>query len=185
MRDGAAHAPDGRTVGYGELVSALSLHVDGQARHVPRREGGSKVIGENLPRVDIPAKVSGGEAYVQDMRLPGMLHARVVRGPSDGTRLEAGRHRGGRAGCPASCKVVRDGRFIAVVADHEWRAVKALHRLQAAGWERAGEPLPAKRRPARGDPPAAGRRICRSSIIPARPRRPTRTRCAPATAGRS
>jgi len=44
------------------------------------------VIGTNLPRVDIPAKITGGAAYVQDMRRPGMLHGRVVRGPSDGTR---------------------------------------------------------------------------------------------------
>ena len=87
MRDGAAYAPDGRTVGYGELVAGLTLHVTARP-NVPRREGGSKVIGEKLARIDIPAKVSGGEAYVQDMRLPGMLHARVVRGPSDGTRLK-------------------------------------------------------------------------------------------------
>ena len=101
------------------------------------------MIGENLPRVDIPAKVTGGEAYVQDMRLPGMLHARVVRGPSDGTRLKPA-DIAAVAKMPGVVKVVRDGRFTAVVADDEWRAVKALHRLQAAGWERAGEPLPAK-----------------------------------------
>ncbi len=40
-----------------------------------------------VPRVDIPAKLTGGEAYVQDMRLPGMLHARVVRRPSAGATL--------------------------------------------------------------------------------------------------
>ena len=42
-----------------------------------------------MPRVDIPAKVTGGAAYVQDMRLPGMLHARVVRPPHPGARLVA------------------------------------------------------------------------------------------------
>ena len=142
MRDGAAHAPDGRAVGYGELVSGLSLHAVARP-DVPRREGGSPMIGENLARIDIPAKVSGGEAYLQDMRLPGMLHARVVRGPSDGTRLRPADLEA-VAGMPGVVQVVRDGRFTAIVADDEWRAVKALHRLQAAGWERAGEPLPAR-----------------------------------------
>lgn len=142
MRDGAASAPDGRTIGYGELVSALSLHVSAEP-NVPRHEGGARVIGEDLARIDIPAKVSGGEAYLHDMRLPGMLHARVVRGPSDGTRLKPTDIEA-VARMPGVLQIVRHGRFTAVVADDEWRAVKALHRLQAAGWERIGQPLPAK-----------------------------------------
>ena len=55
---------------------------------MPRRTGGPGAIGADLSRIDIPAKVTGGEAYVQDMRLPGMLHARVIRDPGDGTRLK-------------------------------------------------------------------------------------------------
>ena len=139
MRDGAAHAPDGRRVGYGELASALSLHVAAKP-DMPRRDGGPRVIGQNLPRVDIPAKVNGGEAYLQDLRLPGMLHARVLRGPSEGTQPKAADLEAIER-MPGVVKVVSDGRFIAVVADQEWRAVKALHRLQAAGWQRAAAPL--------------------------------------------
>ena len=45
------------------------------------------VMGKSMPRVDIPAKVTGGAIYVQDLRLPGMVHARVVRPPSYGARL--------------------------------------------------------------------------------------------------
>jgi nicotinate dehydrogenase subunit B len=142
MRNGAAHAPDGRSIGYGELASGLSLHVEAKP-NVPRLADGQRVIGENLPRVDIPAKLTGGEAYLQDMRLPGMLPARVVRGPSDGTRLRA-TDVAAIAAMPGIVKIVREGRFMAVLADQEWRAVKALHRLQAAGWERAAEPLPAR-----------------------------------------
>ena len=53
-------------------------------------------MGKPMPRVDIPAKVTGGAAYVQDLRLPGMVHARVVRPPSHGARLTERRHRRGR-----------------------------------------------------------------------------------------
>jgi nicotinate dehydrogenase subunit B len=142
MGDGAAHAPDGRSIGYGELASGLSLHVEARP-NLPRLADGARVIGENLPRVDIPAKLTGGEAYLQDMRLPGMLHARVVRGPSDGTQLKAA-DVDAVSRLPGIVKIVREGRFMAVLADREWRAVKALHRLQAAGWERTAEPLPAR-----------------------------------------
>jgi CO/xanthine dehydrogenase Mo-binding subunit len=141
MRDGAAHAPDGRQIGYGELAASLSLEVAVRL-DMPRRQGGKPVIGQSLPRLDIPAKVSGGEAYVQDMRLPGMLHARVVRGPSDGTKVKAVDSAAVEK-MPGVVKVVRDGGFMAVIADHEWRAVKALHRLQASGWERTEPPIPA------------------------------------------
>src|SRR6185312_6971601 len=141
MRDGAAHAPDGRQVGYGELASSLSLEVEVKL-DMPRRQGGKPVIGQNLPRLDIPAKVSGGETYVQDMRLPGMLHARVVRGPSDGTKVKAADIAAVEK-MPGVVKIVRDGGFMAVIANHEWRAVKALHRLQAGGWERTEPPIPA------------------------------------------
>ncbi len=142
LRDGAAHAPNGESLGYGELAAMLSLHVAAKP-DVARREAGVGVIGTNLARVDIPAKLSGGAAYLQDMRLPGMVHARVVRGPSDGTRLKPG-DIDAVAKMPGVVRVVRDGGFTAVLAGQEWQAVKALRRLQAAGWERAGAPLPAE-----------------------------------------
>jgi CO/xanthine dehydrogenase Mo-binding subunit len=140
LRDGVAHAPNGESLSYGELAAMLSLHVEAKP-DVPRRTNGPRVIGLDLPRVDIPAKVSGGAAYVQDMRLPGMLHARVVRGPSDGTQLKAA-DLAAAAGMPGVVRAVRDGNFTAVLAEREWPAIKALRRLQAAGWERRGAPLP-------------------------------------------
>src|SRR4051794_14572050 len=92
------------------------------------------IICKPVPRVDIPAKGTGGEAYVQDMRLPGMVHARVVRPPScaarlsklDTSRLER---------MPGLVKVVRDGNFLAVVCEQEFQAVKAMRSLAAgATW---------------------------------------------------
>jgi nicotinate dehydrogenase subunit B len=142
LRDGAAHAPNGDSLGYGELAALLSLHVEAKP-DVARREKGVRLIGTNLSRVDIPAKVTGGVAYVQDMRLPGMLHARVVRGPSEGTRLRP-TDVDAVAKMPGVVQVVRDGGFIAVLATQEWQAIKALQRLQSAGWYRPGTKLPAE-----------------------------------------
>jgi xanthine dehydrogenase molybdopterin-binding subunit B len=142
LLDGVAYGPRGQHLGYGELAAAFSTHVAARP-NVPRREKGQRWIGEPLPRVDIPAKVTGGAAYVQDMRLPGMLHGRVVRGPSDGTRLEQV-DIDAAAKMPGIERVVREGGFVAILAAKEWHVVKALRRLQAAGWERTGAPLPAQ-----------------------------------------
>ena len=113
-------------------------------------------IGKPLPRVDIPAKVTGGAAYVQDLRLPGMVHARVVRPPSYGARLTdvdtAAVER-----LPGVLKVVRDGSFLAVIAEREWQAVKAMRGALAG--RRAG--TSSRACPRRRDLYAAPARRCR------------------------
>jgi CO/xanthine dehydrogenase Mo-binding subunit len=140
LQDGRAYGPRSQHLGYGDLAAGLSLHVMAKP-DVPRRTKGRRLIGENVPRIDLPAKVSGDAAYVQDIRAPNMLHARVVRGPSDGTHLKQA-DIDAVAKMPGIVRVVHEGRFLAVIAAKEWHAVKALRRLQAAGWERRGVPLP-------------------------------------------
>ncbi len=53
----------------------------------PKPPAEHKIVGKSYPRVDIPAKVTGGAVYVHDMRLPGMVHGRVVRPPRYGAKL--------------------------------------------------------------------------------------------------
>ncbi|MDB5616804.1 molybdopterin cofactor-binding domain-containing protein [Tardiphaga sp.] len=137
---GAVIAPDGTRLGYGDLIGA-GLHVQAQPTSPLKDPASYTIIGKPVPRVDIPGKLAGGAAYVQDIRLPGMKHARVVRPPSYGARMMT---------CdiaaieklPGVVKVVRDGNFLAVVADKEFQAVKAMMALSAATtWqERAGLP---------------------------------------------
>jgi CO/xanthine dehydrogenase Mo-binding subunit len=92
-------------------------------------------MNQPVPRFDIPAKVTGGAAYVQDMRLPGMLHARLVRPPSYGARL-TGLDSAAVEAMPGVVKVVRDGNFLAVLAEQEFQAVKAMRVLAAAAvWQ--------------------------------------------------
>jgi CO/xanthine dehydrogenase Mo-binding subunit len=138
--DGHIKGPGGRTASYGELAATLSLHVEARPG-VARRQGAHRVIGHDVPRIDIPGKCAGEPAYVQDLRLPGMLHARVVRGLSDGARPKAPDVKAAEA-MPGVVKVVRRGRFLAVVADRQWAAIQAMRRLQQGGSERAAPPLP-------------------------------------------
>ena len=133
--DGSVIAPDGKRLSYGELVRDDMLHVQAQPKSKLKDPATFKIIGQPVPRVDIPAKVTGGAAYVQDMRLPGMVHARIVRPPSYGAQLTE---------CdttaveklPGVVKVLRDGNFLAVVAEKEFQSIKAMNALAtAAKWQ--------------------------------------------------
>jgi nicotinate dehydrogenase subunit B len=139
--NGAVIAPDGQRLAYGDLVAGDMLHVQAQAKSTLKDPATYKVIGQPLQRVDIPAKVTGGAAYVQDMRLPGMVHARVVRPPSYGAQLTE---------CdsstveklPGVVKVIRNGNFLAVVAQKEFQSIKAMGALSAAAKWRETPGLP-------------------------------------------
>lgn len=132
-----------KAVSYNALLQgggkALDLKVDAKATAKSASE--YRVVGQSIPRVDIPEKVSGEFMYVHDFRLPGMLHARVVRADELGARLEAvddseARKVGGFV------QTVRRGDFIAVVAKNEWGAIKAARALKL-GWSN-GTGLPDK-----------------------------------------
>ncbi len=130
-QDAAVIAPDGRRFGYGELISAQLLHVAAAATSPLKDPSRFKVMNRRIPRVDIPAKLTGGAAFVQDLRPDGMLHARVVRPPSYGAQLVEIDDRVVRK-MPGVLQVVRDGSFLAVVAQREFEAIEAMRALAAA-----------------------------------------------------
>ncbi len=128
VRDASVRAPDGRSVRYAELVAGDELHVRAQPDTPLRDPMARSVMGRALPRLDIPAKVTGGAAYVQDLRPAGMLHARVLRPPGYGAVLTA-MDASEVEHLPGVRKIVRDGSFVAVVAEGEYQAVVAMRRL--------------------------------------------------------
>ena len=120
VQNGAVRAADGRALTYGELVTAQALHVSARPESVLRDAASHSIIGRPLARVDIPTKVCGEVIYVQDLRLPGM--ARAGAPPSYGARLRAlDTSRVERTA--GFLKVVRDGDFIAVIAEREYEAL--------------------------------------------------------------
>src|SRR5262245_7715281 len=86
-KEGAVEGRNGARLRYGELVASDLVHVEARTESKLKDPASFKVMGQAVPRVDIPAKVTGGAAYVQDLRLSGMVHARVVRPPSYGAQL--------------------------------------------------------------------------------------------------
>jgi nicotinate dehydrogenase subunit B len=133
---GVIRAKDGRSVTYGQLVTNETLHVEATPQSPlrdPRTTRG--VIGKSMQRVDIPAKVTGTAIYVQDLRLPNMVHARVVRPPSYNAKL-ASIANSGVERMPGVVKVVRNGNYLAVIAEREYQAVQAMRALaKAAKWQ--------------------------------------------------
>ena len=128
-QNGGAVTADGRRIAYAQLVEGKTLSV--RAAPESKLITARRVMGKSIPRVDIPAKVTGGIAYVHDLRLPDMVHARVVRPPSPGAQLKSV-NSDAVAKMAGVQKIVRDGDFLAVVAGREWEAVQALRALRAA-----------------------------------------------------
>lgn len=129
--------PD-RQVSFAALMGGRKFArlVSGQA---PLKPAGSyQVVGASLPRVDLPLKLTGHPSFIQDVRVPAMLHGRMVPPPGRGARLVAV-DEASVADVPDVRVVVR-GDFVGVVAMREEHAVRAAAQLRLE-W-RAGPALP-------------------------------------------
>src|SRR5262245_50170826 len=129
VRDGTIHRrASNESATYWELSGAVDLARDADGRAVPKRADQLSLVGKSLPRIDLPGKVIGSDVYVHDLELPGMLHGRVLRPPSYRATLQA--FDSGRIeAMPGVRAVVRNGRFVGVVAEREEQAVAAVAAL--------------------------------------------------------
>ncbi|MBC7964220.1 MAG: xanthine dehydrogenase family protein molybdopterin-binding subunit [Steroidobacteraceae bacterium] len=131
---GTVTAAGGRKLSYGQIAQGGLFHREATARVTPKPAAGHKIVGTSVPRLDIPAKVTGDASYVQDLRLPGMAFGRIVRPPGPGFRLQTVDVEAARR-LPGVLAVVRDGSFLGVVAQREEQAVRAREALlQSAKW---------------------------------------------------
>ena len=132
---GMVVADDGRRAGYGELVGDQLLHVRAAPQSDLVEPSHYRLIGNPVPRVDFPAKLTGGVAFIQDLRLPKMVHGRIVRPPSYGATLRQ-IDSGAVERLPGVLKLVRDGSYLAVIAEREYQAIVAMRALaDAAQWD--------------------------------------------------
>ena len=125
-----------KSTSYSELIGdrEFRLKLDKAAPvKEPARYG---IVGKSVARADIPAKVTGQFTYMQDVRVQGMLHGRVVRPPAIGATLVSV-DEGSVKNVKGLRRVVRVGNFLGVVAETEWAAIKAAQKLKAiwSAWE--------------------------------------------------
>ena len=131
----------GKKVTYAELIGgkSFSIKLDPKQPVKEKDPKDYKLVGKPVPRLDIPDKLTGKFTYMQDVRVPGMLHGRVVRPPTIGAKLETV-DESSIKDIPGIVKVVRDADFLAVVAANEWAAIRGARELKAT-WSKA-ETLP-------------------------------------------
>jgi nicotinate dehydrogenase subunit B len=141
---GSVVAPDGRRATYWQIASEQPeiLRREIAANIVPKRPADYRIVGQSINRTDLPAKLAGRASYVHDMRLPGMIFARVVRPPRDGAKLTALDDTAARS-LPGVVAMIRDGNFLAVAAEREEQAIAARNALASgARWSDDGISLP-------------------------------------------
>ena len=141
---GIIASPDGKSATFWEVASADPelLKGDITAAAAPKQPSDYSIVGKSINRIDLPGKLTGVPSYVQDMRLPGMVFARVVRPPRYGAKLVSLDEAAVRS-LPGVVAVVRDGNFLAVAAKREEQAIAAHNALaSAARWSDDAVPLP-------------------------------------------
>src|SRR6202048_725033 len=137
IEDGLIRGKDNRSVSYGELIAGETVRLELKDGVPVKAVSAYSIVGQSQPRVDLPAKATGELVYVHDVRVPGMLHGRVVRPPYAG--VDAGPFVGASLiavdeasvrDIPGLVAVVTIGDFVGVIAEREENAVKAAAQLK-------------------------------------------------------
>ena len=154
VEDGAVYlrSDPARRAGYGELIGGGHFDVrlqwngrygnalDARGEATPKAPGEYRVVGQPAQRRDLPGIVMGTHEYIVDVRVPDMKHGRVVRPPIAGSVPVTVNE--GSIGAIAGARVVREGDYLAVVAEREWDAVRAAEQLQVT-WSDVEPSFPA------------------------------------------
>ena len=138
----SVRADRSRTVTYGELIGGQRFDIALMGANVNATTGVAsvkavqdlKLVGQSLPRYDIPAKVDGSLEWAVDVKLPGMVHARHVRPPFAGATL-VGIDESSVRDLTGFIRVVSKGNYVAVVCEREEQAIEAADRLEVQ-WEK-------------------------------------------------
>jgi nicotinate dehydrogenase subunit B len=130
---GHVGVPSGPAFPFGELIGDRRFELKLDPKAPLKAPKDYAVVGKPLPRPDVPAKVSGTHVYVHDFRLPGMLHARVIRPAAVGASLESVDTASVKD--IAGIEIVRIKDFLAVVGEDEWATIKAARALKTQ-WSR-------------------------------------------------
>jgi nicotinate dehydrogenase subunit B len=123
-----------RGIGIGRLVGGRQLRVQVDANAPLAQPSDYSVVGTSPRRPDVPAKCTGRYTYIQDVTVPGMLHARVIRPPAIGATLTSVDE--SSVSTLPGVRVVRIESFLAVVSENEWATVRAANQLKATWTER-------------------------------------------------
>lgn len=151
VNGGVVSAPGGQSASYADLIGNRKFGRKLPRNAQPKSSDKMGLVGQSIPRVELPDKVFGGHVYVQNLRIAGMLHGRVVRPPMPramATRIDESSVKN----LPGNVRVLHQGGFVGVVADREEQAIRAAREIKVT-WN-PGSALPQMK-----DMPAAVRAV--------------------------
>ena len=153
VRDGVISVASGpsRKISYAELAAngklddALKVSGDGFSLDVqglgkPKDPSAYTVVGQSVPRVDLAPKILGKWQYVTDVRVPGMLHGRVLRPAGVGAKLISVDDSAAKK-ISGYVQTVTKSNFVGVVAENEWAAIRAAKAVRV-NWSAPGQTFP-------------------------------------------
>jgi CO/xanthine dehydrogenase Mo-binding subunit len=139
IAEGIVIAPDEKRLPLQALIGPQGLRLAMDESATLKSPDDFTLVGRAVPRLDIPDKVTGRFTFMQDFKLPGMYHGRVVRPPAMGASVVKV-DESSVAGIPGLVKVVRQENFLGAVATTEWAAIKAARQLDVQWSEWLGLP---------------------------------------------
>jgi len=138
LRNGASTGQD-----YWTLAGAVDLAVKATGAGTRKRVDELKSIGTSGARLDLPPKIFGQSAFIHDMRIDGMSHARVVRQPNRGANIGSIDEKAIRRAAKGTIEFVRKGNFLAILGKDE-TAVETASAAAAnhVRWQNVEAPTP-------------------------------------------
>jgi CO/xanthine dehydrogenase Mo-binding subunit len=124
---------------YGQLVGGRDFQLKLDPKAPLKEPKDYAIVGKPIARLDIPAKVTGRFSYMQDFKVKGMLHARVIRPRAMKAALLAWNDFDARK-IPGYVGVIRRGNFLAALARSEWAAIKASRTVETTWSDWQGLP---------------------------------------------
>jgi nicotinate dehydrogenase subunit B len=140
VKDGVI-AGGSEPLAYAALVQGHRIERRVNVSPVLKPASAFTIVGSSAPRRDALEKVAGTARFAGDVRLPGMLHARVLRPPAHGASLRTADIR--KAEAIDGVRVIRDGDLVAVLHERPDAADRALHAIVAL-FERTPDPRDAR-----------------------------------------
>src|SRR5262245_14614895 len=140
-----------RSVSYAELIGGKYfntqldwnkqmgnlLYAPGKAK--PKDPKDHKIVGQPIAREDVAPKVFCTEDFCTDVKVPGMMHGRMIR-PAVAGSVPVNVDEGSIKDIPG-VRIVRDNAFLGVVAETEWDAIRAAQKLKVE-WSQVKPPFP-------------------------------------------
>ena len=153
VTDGVVHAASdaAKKVSYAELIGGryFNIHLDWNGKYgnplyapgkaQPKDPKTHTIVGQPIKRQDIAPKVFAQQDFCTDIKVPGMVHGRMIR-PAIAGAVPVKVDDSSIKDIP-SAKAVWNQGFLGVVADSEWDAIKASQQLKVE-WSDAKPPFP-------------------------------------------